>query len=159
MSSSYPALPLGKSGKAALVDAADFLRFGRFEWELHKQGRVYRVVRNGGKWTQRLLSHDLLGLARYEWAEHVNGDGLDYRRANLRAKVGHVSARRTPRRTIYRASFRIDDHPFYVGSAASRERAQEIIERLADVARALRGRGLTRPQIRSALAVATGRAE
>ena len=74
-----------------LVDAADYEAISRYRWHI-VNGRLprprvsrYEGTSPGRKRLQ--LSRELLGLppGRYPEVDHVNGDTLDCRRANLRA--------------------------------------------------------------------------
>lgn len=81
------AIPLSQ-GKFALVDDADFDWLSQWKWYALKQPNTYyacRDVRINGKrktiWMHRLINgtpDDLL-------TDHINGDGLDNQRANLRS--------------------------------------------------------------------------
>jgi len=85
-------IPLGRSGRFALVDDEDYLRVSALSWhlrvlsngvELVRNG--VHVVRNGRRTTRHILLHRfILGAARGAIIDHANGDGLDNRRANIR---------------------------------------------------------------------------
>lgn len=68
----------------ALVDAADYLSVAPFNWRLlhGHNGKLYAyaTVTSGIVYMHRMLAETQPG---YE-TDHVNGDGLDNRRANLR---------------------------------------------------------------------------
>ena len=75
-------------GKVALVDNEDFTLVSQFKWSAVKKGRSWYAMRwyqksDGGYTTQemhRLLLCPQKGLI----VDHINGDGLDNRRKNLR---------------------------------------------------------------------------
>src|SRR3970282_2435848 len=68
-------------GKIALVDNADFESVSKFRWYAHFQRGRWYVVRAINRKIRRYLHCDLLG---QRGIDHINGDGLDNRRKNLR---------------------------------------------------------------------------
>lgn len=70
-----------------LVDDEDYVRLGRYRWCLDSKGYVYRHCYRAGTHESYRLHREVLeqpngnGLI----VDHVNGDKLDNRRANLRA--------------------------------------------------------------------------
>lgn len=68
-------------GLRLVLDAKDFEQLPARKWYplRHKDGRVYAISQDG------LLMHRLiLGCTADECADHINGNGLDNRRSNLR---------------------------------------------------------------------------
>ncbi len=152
----YMMLPFGRSGEVALVDAADFPRLSRYTW--HEQhGNIYRNFRANGRKQRQALSHELLNLPPGEKPEFINGNRLDFRRANLRPKVGNVIRYKRSQRNPYRVQVGIDYHTYCVGGWPSREQAEQVRARLTDLVRALRGQNLPRRQIQRQLDQAAGR--
>lgn len=72
-------------GKVALVDDADFAEVIKFTWYARRGGRSYYAARTGfrdGKRVNIHLHREIFGgVGRLD---HINGDGLDNRRENLR---------------------------------------------------------------------------
>lgn len=72
-------------GRFALVDAADADVALRYKWNALPTGNtVYaqrHVKREDGRWTSQKLHQLITG---YAITDHINGDGLDNRRSNLR---------------------------------------------------------------------------
>lgn len=66
------------SGKLCVVDAEDFYFLSRFSWCFHASGTGYAMNRKLG-----LLHRFILGYPR-KTVDHINGDTLDNRKANLR---------------------------------------------------------------------------
>src|SRR3990167_5658255 len=74
-------------GLFALVDEADFAWVSQWTWCVQRSWKNYAVRRNGRRvsGTYKVRMHrDLLGAAAGQVVDHINGDGLDNRRANLR---------------------------------------------------------------------------
>ena len=76
-------LPLSK-GKAAIVDAIDYPWLNQWKWHAGQSGggNWYALRNQGGKTIR--MHRELLELKKNQVGDHINGDGLDNRRANLR---------------------------------------------------------------------------
>lgn len=81
-------VPLGRSGRVALLDPADHDRLGAFRWQICRQGAIAyarrRVALPTGVRKTVYLHREVLRAPAGLVVDHVNGDGLDCRRANLR---------------------------------------------------------------------------
>jgi hypothetical protein len=77
-------------GKAALVDDADFEELNKYKWYAHFDGRRFYANRNEqlgtNHWTKVLMHRQILGLTKGDgiYVDHVNHDGLNNCRKNLR---------------------------------------------------------------------------
>jgi len=99
---SFRKIPLTQ-GKFAIVDPADYLRFARYKWRLcrTKGKNVLYAERSirlpNGRYSRILMHRQIMGLSKscvlhdirnttsdIRVIDHINGDGLDNRRANLR---------------------------------------------------------------------------
>jgi len=80
-------------GKVALVDDADYEPLGQYKWLAHREGSDtsmhWYAVRSA--WNPRTrrrhqvrMHRDIIGAYPGQMVDHVNGNGLDNRRANLR---------------------------------------------------------------------------
>jgi hypothetical protein len=79
-------LPLSK-GLVALIDDADFSMVGQFKWHLvtYKRNQyAQREIRRDGKRTTIHMHSQLMQSPPGVQVDHINGDGLDNRRDNLR---------------------------------------------------------------------------
>jgi hypothetical protein len=79
-------IPLTR-GLVAIVDEADYdLVMAHQRWKADRHGRTYYAVVNlwsGGECVGAVRMHRLI-LPGAEMVDHINGDGLDNRRCNLR---------------------------------------------------------------------------
>lgn len=81
-------IPLSR-GKAALVDDADYDWLNQWKWTYcarKNTGYAYRNVYANSQYVERIYMHRaiLMPLEDME-TDHINGDGLDNRRSNLRS--------------------------------------------------------------------------
>lgn len=94
-------------GYSAVIDATDVDAAGRYNWTalVHSAGRSRTVYAIRGATVNRpyALLHRFLweswGLSDAPQLDHVNGDGLDCRRCNLRAATPSQNVCNTPLRT------------------------------------------------------------
>lgn len=110
------ALPLTQD-KIALVDSADLELLTRWRWEYlpnDRTGYAIRRFRSNGKVITIYLHRQLLHAGKGELVDHINGDGLDNRRENLRlATASENMANRParPRDIPYRGVYRSRSGP------------------------------------------------
>lgn len=75
-------------GKIAIVDNADYESLAQHKWSALKNGRTYYAVRANGILTpgyhQIKMHRAILNASDGVEIDHINGDGLDNRRSNLR---------------------------------------------------------------------------
>ena len=75
-------------GKYAIVDPEDYEQLARYKWYALRNGREYYAVRNvpAGKDRRKdLRMHQvIMGTAEGKFIDHINHNGLDNRKANLR---------------------------------------------------------------------------
>lgn len=74
-------------GKTTIVDNEDYDKIKEMKWHaVNESGKFYvcHNERNGRKIKMIFLHRFLLGLKSGEQCDHINGDGLDNRRINLR---------------------------------------------------------------------------
>jgi hypothetical protein len=73
-----------KRGEITLVDDEDFDRLSEFRWTKSYRGYVHRYIKTG---VSILIHREVLGMSREDarLVDHINGNRLDNRRANLRA--------------------------------------------------------------------------
>lgn len=71
-------------GKYAIVDNDDFGRLSFNSWCLADSGYAKRGTKSNGKTTIHYMHRQITGAKIGEYVEHINGDKLDNRKANLR---------------------------------------------------------------------------
>jgi len=73
-------------GKVALVDDADFARLSLFKWHKFEHGKTtYVITRCKMSGRRKIYIHSLIMPASKGFEiDHINGNGLDNRRENLR---------------------------------------------------------------------------
>lgn len=80
-------IPLTK-GQTAIVDAADYEWLNQWKWCATSNGRTWYAVRwvsGGGRKRVAIFMHRvILGIEKGLFVDHIDHDGLNNRRANLR---------------------------------------------------------------------------
>lgn len=71
-------------GRVALVDDEDFERLNQFKWCAHKIGNSYYAARHLDRKHLIGMHRQILNVSIGLVVDHINGDGLDNRRKNLR---------------------------------------------------------------------------
>jgi len=71
-------------GKEALISSADADFIGQWIWCYNSRGYAYRKARKGSRQVTLYLHRVLLDAPDGTVVDHINGDGLDNRRLNLR---------------------------------------------------------------------------
>jgi hypothetical protein len=122
---SFRLIKLSK-GKFAKVGQADFLRLRKYAWiTAGDTGRGYtlyaqRTIISGKVRRTKMMHRDVMDamlgpdvkLSRGKYVDHINGDGLDNRRANLRAV--------TPTQNNWNRRFRKTGSSKYTGCRGTR---------------------------------------
>lgn len=76
-------IPLSQ-GKFTMVDAGDFDMLSKFNWFLDRKGYARRWGFHLGKRVERFMHRIIAGTPKGMQTDHINRDGLDNRRCNLR---------------------------------------------------------------------------
>jgi len=76
-------------GKVALVDDEDYPGLSQYKWSAFKHGNTYHVSRHAKsdltkKYCAIYMHAAIIGTPKGFETDHINGDGLDNRRINLR---------------------------------------------------------------------------
>ena len=89
-------------GKYALVDDEDYMRVNIFRWHLMSRGYAARDM--GRK---KILMHRfILGVVTNMYVDHINGDGLDNRKENLRFATQRQNLGNSRRRVDNKTGFK-----------------------------------------------------
>lgn len=81
-------------GKTAMVDDGDYDLVRDYGWYASKKSDVYYAVAHipgSGKPGRKIMMHQLI--AGFLETDHINGNGLDNRRSNLRSATGAQNRR------------------------------------------------------------------
>lgn len=91
-------------GQIALVDDEDYAWLTQWQWSYHNSGYACRSERTGGHSRMILMHRAILGANGNVYVDHINGNGLDNRRSNLRIATPQQSAYNTtkPNKNGYR---------------------------------------------------------
>ncbi len=79
-------IPLTK-GKFAIVDPEDYNRLNKFKWRISSARLTYyaqRAQKVNGKWTSVMMHRQVIDVPDDMVVDHINHNGLDNRKANLR---------------------------------------------------------------------------
>jgi hypothetical protein len=122
----------------ALVDHIDAEMVSAYHWSMNSDGYAKRVVYVGDKQLTVLMHRFLLGLGPGDpEADHINGNGLDNRRANLRVCTTaqnqqnrhdrpYRGTRRQARGNLWMAQVKLDGKHHHLGCYATREEAAAV---------------------------------
>lgn len=79
---------LTQCGAQVLVDNEDIVALSEYSWRLSpsSKNKHYAAtnIKVNGKWRKVYMHHMIVGKCRGRYVDHINGDALDNRRANLR---------------------------------------------------------------------------
>ncbi len=138
-------IPLTR-GKFALVDDADYKWLNKWKWTYHIKGYAYRQVNNSQE-SQTILMHRLiLNPSEGKMVDHINRDGLDNQRHNLREATnsqnlhntgmwrhnttGHKGVKRI-RNGRFVARIQINGETFYGNGVKTIEEAAKEYDKMA----------------------------
>lgn len=139
-----------RNGGVTLVDADDYDWLNKFKWQMltTPQGRHYvqRSVKVAGKVHSQFLHRLIMDAPKGMVVDHVNNDGLDNRRSNLRVTTQSRNLmKQTPRKTstsqyrgvsLYKytgrwtAKARVDGREYPLGYFGTEEEAARAYDRL-----------------------------
>ena len=88
-------------GQFAIVDNEDYERLKKYKWYAVKNRNTFYAVRSikkGNKWTLRKIHLDIITVPLGFQVDHINRNGLDNRKVNLRicTLAQNVRNRKTP---------------------------------------------------------------
>ena len=132
-------------GKIALVDDEDYERINQHKWTSWKPRNIWYAIRSvsviKGKRSVSLMHREILGMSHCDGkiTDHINRNGLDNRRSNLRVvdgatnnhnhggyktnTSGYVGVSRDKRRNKWRSYIKINNKFVHLGYFAKVENA------------------------------------
>jgi hypothetical protein len=87
-------------GKITLVDNSDFEYLSKFKWHAHERHGHWYALRTGIKGKVIRMHRVIIKANQNKMVDHINGDGLDNRRKNLRIATQSENARNAIKRNI-----------------------------------------------------------
>lgn len=82
-------------GKYALVDNEDYEKMSAFSWRAAKHGYTFygerTTLKNEGRRTTKMLHREIMETHKDLEVDHINGNGLDNRKQNLRNCTGSAN--------------------------------------------------------------------
>lgn len=106
-------------GKFALVEDEDFEWLNQWKWTAEQKDYTFYARRNSKK-KKVYLHRQIIGAKKGEVVDHINRDGLDNRRKNLRIV--------TPTQNNYNQKIRVDNTSGYKGIWWNRQRQKWVVE-------------------------------
>ncbi len=101
-------IPLSQ-GKVAIVDDEDFDSLNRYVWHAYQRCGLWYAMRNHGIKPFRTSIHmhrEILKPPKGMQIDHINGNGLDNRRANLRVCTGSQNQRNTAKHAHNKSGYK-----------------------------------------------------
>ena len=148
------AIPLTQ-GKVTFVNDEDYLKLSEHRWYAHKIGNTYYAIRNSPRdplthQHYKILMHVvILDTPKGMDTDHINGNGLDNRRENLRIATRRENMqnqknrhrRKTSKypgvwwskqRNKWRACIEVNNKQYYLGIYSSEEKAARVYRMACD---------------------------
>lgn len=90
-------------GKVAIIDDEDLERLSEWKWSYHALGYAYRMI-GPGKARKAIYLHRFLAGVSGKDVDHINGNGLDNRKINLRTATRAENLRNAGKRNMKTSS-------------------------------------------------------
>ena len=128
--------------KQAIIDNEDYKRVSRYKWTYHDMGYAYRQTWKDGHYTAILLHRFVMKVDSKQHIDHINHDGLDNRKSNLRIATQGQNLQNTSirsdnttgykgvwfnkARNIFQAYIQLNHKHRYLGRANTAQEAYEL---------------------------------
>lgn len=137
-------IPLTR-GFFAIVDESDYEELSRKKWTYISAGYAGNYFRNNGKVCCIRMHRLLLNAKSFQEVDHINGNGLDNRKENLRicTRAENVRNRGSSKGKLYKGVFKstaqnswfsqimVDGKMIYLGSFDDPKKAAEVYNEAA----------------------------
>lgn len=105
-------------GKVAIVDFEDYDMLAQYKWYAQvRYGNLWHAARHDGPTKTCYMHRQILGSPAGRLVDHINGDGLDNQRRNLRLADKQTNARN--------AKIRSDNTSGYKGVSVAHKKCKE----------------------------------
>ena len=131
-------------GKYALLSDEDYEKMSKYKWCAHQYSPgKWRVMRRPAYNDCRYLHREIVGAEKGQIVDHINRDGLDNRRENLRivTKQQNSANSKTTSRSgykgvevrdgVFRAYISVDGNRFWLGKYPSKKEAAAAYNHIA----------------------------
>lgn len=103
-------IPLSQ-GKVALVDIEDYKELSKYKWHAEKRGSTFYATRSirvpeSGKQKPVNMHREILNAPQNTVVDHINGNGLDNRRKNIRLCTREQNNRNVGKRKDNKSGFK-----------------------------------------------------
>lgn len=132
-------------GYEAIVDEDNYNELSKYKWYYHNSGYAIRSIRKNDKKFTIYMHREILKNEKF--IDHINGNGLDNRKENLRECSHKENIRNRNKqknntsgfkgvfwdknKNVYKAQIKVNQKNIYLGSFTDKEEAAKIYDKAA----------------------------